>query len=227
MSGVDLDPELDRRGVIIGLGLAVGGLLSHLNMPQAVAAPIPEAEFERMIPDSVGRWQSRKSAEVVMPALDESSDRLYENLVTRVYQGEGLPAIMMLLAYSSVQQNDVQVHRPEVCYPASGFPILSTKPVALRLGADRVDGLQLVADRGGLKEEIIYWIRVGRDFPLGWAEQRMSIAISNFRGATPDGLLFRVSTIEDAPFYSPAALKEFVQAFVGASPAQFRKKILF
>lgn len=218
---------IDRRSLLIGLGLAGGAAFSYLNMPKAHAAPIPTERFQSMIPDTVGPWRSRKTAEIVTAAPDEASDKLYQNLETRIYEGKGVPAIMLLIAYSSVQQNDVQVHRPEVCYPASGFPILWTKPVEINLGAKTVDGRQLVAQRGGLNERIIYWVRVGQDYPVGWMEQRWTMALSNASGVTPDGLLFRVSTIEGEPFYSPEILETFLKAFVAASSPQFRKDVLF
>lgn len=218
---------IDRRGALIGLGLSCGAALSFLRMPTASATPIPKASFQQMIPKTVGGWASRKSAEVVMPATDEGQDELYENLETRIYEGIGLPTIMVLIAYSSVQQNNVQVHRPEVCYPASGFPILWTKPAVLNLGPRQVRARELVAERGGLKERIIYWVRVGSRYPIGWAEQRLTMAASNARGVTPDGLLFRVSTIEESPNFTPSALSDFVNAFVRASTPTFQESVLF
>lgn len=226
-SGANFAKIVDRRSALIGLGFAFGAVVSYLRMPKALAAPIRKSSFERMIPDTVGGWISRKSAEVVIPATDEGQDELYENLETRIYEGVGLPTIMLLIAYSSVQQNNVQVHRPEVCYPAAGFPILWTKPAVLDLASRQIPARELVAERGGLKERIIYWVRVGSEYPVGWAEQRLTMAASNAGGVTPDGLLFRVSTIEEAPNFTPSALNEFLKAFVSASTLTFKDSVLF
>lgn len=218
---------IDRRGALIGLGLAGAAAFSYLNMPKALAAPIAKDRFNGMIPEAAGGWKSRKSSELVTAAPDPLSDKLYQNLETRIYEGDGLPTMMLLLAYSSVQQNDVQVHRPEVCYPAAGFPIVSSKAVSLDFDGRRIAARKLIADRGGPKEEILYWVRVGRDFPVGWAEQRISMALANVGGVSPDGLLFRVSTIEGASGYSPDALEEFLQAFARACSSEFRDNVLF
>ena len=218
---------IDRRGVIVGFGLAAGAALSQFATPRAIASPIAEQQFQRMIPDTVGGWTSRRSAELVLPAVDDGQDKLYENLETRIYEGDGLPSMMVLVAYSSVQRNDVQVHRPEICYPAAGFPILSTKPATIDVGPKNVYGRELVADRGGLSERIIYWVRVGKEFPIGWADQRLTMAISNAKGVTPDGLLFRVSTIEQSPGFSPQALAFFIKAFVATSGRAFKDTVLF
>lgn len=218
---------LDRRSVLLGFGLAGGAALSYFSMPRALAAPIPEIKFQQMIPEVVGGWKSRKSDELVLPAPDEGQQKLYENLETRVYEGDGLPSIMVLIAYSSIQRNNVQVHRPEVCYPAAGFPILWTKEKVLDVGSRKILARELVAQRGGLKERIIYWVRVGKDYPIGWAEQRLSMAISNAKGVTPDGLLFRVSTLDGGPNFTPRSLHDFVRAFVGASPPSLQNSVLF
>ena len=220
-------PVIDRRGVVVGLGLAAGAALSQISAPRAIASPIAEPLFQRMIPEKVGGWTSRRSAELVLPAEDKQQDKLYENLETRIYEGNGLPSMMVLIAHSSVQKNDVQVHRPEICYPAAGFPILWTKPAAIDVGSRQVYGRELVADRGGLSERIIYWVRVGKEFPIGWADQRLTMAISNAKGVTPDGLLFRVSTIEQSPGFSPQALNLFIKTFVAASSRSFRDTVLF
>lgn len=218
---------IDRRSVMVGLGLTAGTALSYFNTPRALASPISEARFQDLIPAKVGGWASRKSAELVVPAEDEGQDKLYENLETRIYEGYGLPAMMLLIAYSSVQRNDVQVHRPEVCYPAAGFPILWTKPASIDAGNRKLLGRELLADRGGLNERIIYWVRVGDEFPIGWAEQRLTMALSNARGVTPDGVLFRVSTIEDDTERAASALRMFVKAFIATSSPTFRQTVLF
>ena len=222
-----LGATIDRRSVVVGLGLAAGAAFSYFNTPRALASPITEARFQGLIPSKVGGWTSRKSAELVVPAEDEGQDKLYENLETRIYEGNGLPAMMLLIAYSSVQRNDVQVHRPEVCYPAAGFPIVWTKPATIEAGNRTLLGRELLADRGGLNERIIYWVRVGDEFPIGWADQRLTMALSNARGVTPDGVLFRVSTIEEDPERAASALRMFIKAFIATSSPSFRETVLF
>lgn len=219
--------SVDRRSVVVGLGLTAGAALSFFNVPRASASPIATSQFQRMIPEKVGGWTSRRSAELVLPAEDEQQDKLYENLETRIYEGDGLPSMMLLIAYSSIQQNDVHVHRPEVCYPAAGFPIIQSKPAEIDFGPTKVYARELLADRGGLTERILYWVRVGNYFPIGWAEQRLMMAVSNAKGIMPDGLLFRVSTIEEADRFSSQVLETFTKAFVDASPRFFKESILF
>ena len=73
-----LRATIDRRSVVVGLGLAAGAAFSYFNTPRALASPIAEARFQGLIPSKVGGWTSRKSAELVVPAEDEGQDKLYE-----------------------------------------------------------------------------------------------------------------------------------------------------
>jgi len=211
--------------MMIGCGLAGIAGLSYLSAPKASARILDEAKFRAGIPERVGGWRSRKAAELVLPALDEG-DKLYENLETRIYEGRGLPAMMVLVAYSSVQQNDIQVHRPEVCYPAAGFPIVSSEETMLAFGRWSAEAREVVADRGGLFERVIYWVRVGDQFPTSWIDQRLAMAAANLKGTIPDGVLVRISTLEEPGSSTSSDIKTFIDAFLRASPPGFRDAVL-
>jgi EpsI family protein len=217
--------KLDRRSIMIGTGLAAAGGLYHLRMPVPLAEPVGQADFSASIPRQVAGWTSRKTQEVVLPPQDDSN-QLYQNLETRIYEGAGLPSIMLLIAFSSKQQNDIQVHRPEVCYPAAGFPILWSRPAQVSLASKSLTGRELLADRGGLRERIFYWVRVGNAFPISWWQQRLTMAVQNLQGTVPDGALFRVSAIEEPDNPSSGAIMSFIEAFLSEVPPAFRNSIL-
>jgi EpsI family protein len=216
---------MDRRSLIIGTGLAAAAGLYYARAPVRLAVPVSQESFGAAIPEKVGEWTSRKSQQVVLPPQDDSN-ALYENLETRVYEGAGLPAIMLLIAFSSKQQNDIQVHRPEVCYPASGFPILWSRQAQIDLPSGSVAGRELLAERGGLRERIFYWVRVGNSFPTTWAQQRLTMAVQNLQGEVPDGALFRVSAIEEPDNPSSGAIKKFMETFLAEVPTVFRESVL-
>lgn len=218
-------PALKRRSFLIGGGLMGAGMVSYLRVPNATARPMTPKSFQAAVPSTVGGWTSRKSSEVVLPAQDDA-DKLYENLETRIYEGSGLPPMMVVIAFSSTQQADIQVHRPEVCYPAAGLPVLWSKPLTLKFRSTDIGGREVLADRDGLRERVVYWIRVGDAFPVSWAEQRMTMALDNLKGAIPDGVLFRVSTIEEPDGNTKPAILTFINAFLDAASPDFRERIL-
>jgi len=215
----------DRRSILIGVGLAASGAISFFAAPKATARPISQSNFRSAIPKNVGRWVSRSTQEIVLPPQDDSN-KLYENQETRIYEGQGLPSVMFLVAFSSIQQNDVHVHRPEVCYPAGGFPIISNARTRISYLGKEFQARELVADRGGLKERIIYWTRVGTSFPTTWREQRITMALANLEGSVPDGVLFRVSALEDPGTNISEALRIFIQTFLNSLSPSFRDTVL-
>ncbi|MEM6857732.1 MAG: exosortase C-terminal domain/associated protein EpsI [Pseudomonadota bacterium] len=217
--------NIDRRSLVIGAGLSALGALSYLRTPEMLTPPITEDEFSAAIPNTVGPWNSRKSSEIVLPPNDEA-DRIYENIETRIYEGSDLPSMMLLIAFSSTQQDDIQVHRPEVCYPASGFPILQNQPIQFDFRSTTIRARELLADRGGLKERVVYWVRVGNSFPTTWPQQRLSMAMQHLKGFVPDGTLFRVSTIEGPDESKQDVILSFIEAFLGDISPSFRQSVL-
>lgn len=216
---------MDRRGLLIGAGLTALAGVWYIRAPKISNRAFSEQQFRAAMPVAVGDWRSRTSTELVLPALD-GSDKLYQNLETRIYEAPSLPSIMVLVAYSSIQQNDIHVHRPEVCYPAAGYPIIANHPADLQLGGKLVHAMELKADRGGTTERIVYWVRVGNDFPRDWASQRLAMAKANLTGSVPDGVLFRVSALEEAGQDLSKTLHRFLKLFVGRASAVMRDKIL-
>ena len=216
---------LRRRSFLIGGGLIVAGMASYLRVPKATAQPMTAESFQAAVPGRVGGWTSRKSSEVVLPAQDDANE-LYENLETRIYEGPGLPLMMVVIAFSSTQQADIQVHRPEVCYPAAGLPVIWSKPLDIKFKSTSIAAREVLADRGGLRERVVYWVRVGDAFPITWPEQRLTMALDNLKGTVPDGVLFRISSIEEPDGDTKASIMTFITAFLDAASPDFRDRIL-
>lgn len=218
-------PGLDRRSAIIGASLASLAGLSILRTPEPSGRIVPAPKFRAAIPSKIGGWSSRRSAELVLPELD-GGEKLYENLETRIYEGKDLPSIMFLVAYSSRQLNDIQVHRPEVCYPVAGFPIISTKPTIFNFRQTEISARDVVADRGGYIEQILYWVRVGGHFPTTWVDQRIVMAVDSLKGRLPDGVLVRFSIIQERNYDGLTVLESFATQLLERSAKDFRESIL-
>lgn len=216
---------LDRRSAVLGAALASLAGLSLLRTPEPSGRLVTAAKFRTAIPNKVGGWTSRRSAELVLPELD-GGEKLYENLETRIFEGRGLPAIMFLVAYSSLQINDVQVHRPEVCYPVAGFPILSTMPTSFQFNDKEISARAVVADRSGYVEQILYWVRVGDQFPTTWIDQRLVMAVDSLKGHLPDGVLVRFSTIQEPDYDGIPVLRSFAKQLLDEVAIDFRDSIL-
>jgi EpsI family protein len=221
----------DRRRLLMGGAMLGIAGLSQALYPRRSTQPVSSSQFEALFPHQLGEWSYAAASGLVLPPQDQLSKTLYEQLMTRVYtQGdvsEDADAVMLLAAYSSQQEGRLQVHRPEVCYPAAGFTINSTRDVLVPLGNGKsIPARFLVTQRGPRIENVLYWTRVGNDFPLRWAEQRLDMAIDNLRGFIPDGLLGRVSMISPDPDAALATLDAFFRSMLGALKPPGRKMLV-
>ena len=131
----------------------------------------------------------------MLPPADQLRDSIYSQLLTRSYARAGAAPVMLLIAYSGAQDGTVQIHRPEVCYPASGYRLTQMDPheVALAPGV-AVPARAITAETEVRREQLIYWTRLGRHFPTRWIEQRLAVTAENFAGMVPDGVLVRISS---------------------------------
>jgi EpsI family protein len=118
---------------------------------------------------------------------------------------------MLSIAYGADQTRDNQVHKPEVCYPAQGFELLGTQKDLTHTESGDVPVMRVLTRQGPRVEPVTYWIRVGDKVVRGALEQNMARLQFGLRGSLPDGLLFRVSTIEE----DPALAYKLHDVFVG------------
>jgi EpsI family protein len=134
---------------------------------------------------------------------------------------------MTLLAYGGQQTDDLQLHRPEICYPAFGFALTRNEAINLPI----VDGVgvparRLIAQSDDQKESVIYWSRIGEYLPTSSAQQREDRLRISLAGVVPDGLLSRFSTVTDDPADAWKVLETFIPALIRAVPAKYRKVLI-
>lgn len=231
-AGLDAAPvratdPLSRRKLLIGVALGGTAILSELYVPRRSVPRQTDKSFAALFPEHVGDWNYLSASGLVLPPEDQLTRYLYEQLLTRVYGKGDLPQVMMVLAYSSVQEGRLQVHRPEVCYPAAGFTILENVPETVQIDPEfAIHGRFLTADRGARREYVFYWTRVGAEMPIRWFDQRWFMAKANLKGYIPDGLLARVSVIADDRATAFSTLTDFVRTMVAKSEPAGRRMLI-
>jgi EpsI family protein len=210
-----------RREVLVGGGLLATALASGLLARNAALADGASAR-EVLIPDRVGRW-SRSSDEGILIPRGEEDEQLYDKVVTGYYTSDSAPSVMLLIAYGSAQTGTTQLHRPEVCYPAAGFQVRELPDLPLQLPGRSVRARTMTAVATRRIEQILYWSRVGRDFPTSTNDQRWSVLRQTFQGLVPDGALVRMSIIDPDRPAAMVLLQGFAAALVAASPPDMRR----
>jgi EpsI family protein len=212
--------RFSRRDFVVGAALASASAVGYAAQPKVVNPRIANKKFDSWIPARIGPWSVESTSGVVLPPPDALSDRLYDNLATRVYTAPGSEPVMMLIAYNFKQDGVLQLHRPEFCYPAGGYTLSSTVPVTLALGQGRdIPASAFTAVSSTQTEQVLYFTRLGESFPRTWADQRLSVLRANLHGQIPDGAMMRVSLLGTDQQAALNVLRGFLATFFEETPA--------
>lgn len=209
-----------RRDFLIGGACAAGAGAAYVLKPKRRVSLLGRASLADVTPNGFGDWTSRDVSDLVAPATEGSlMAKLYAQTVERVYQQTSTGAqVMLLLAYGDSQTNELQLHRPEVCYPAFGFEISGNESAQLPLaGAVTLPARRLVATAPGRQENIIYWTRLGQFLPVSESQQRVDRLKTSMQGVIADGVLARCSVLGADPAPAFALLEGFIAGFIRAT----------
>ena len=217
--------RLSRRQAVIGGAFLAAAAAGLALKPRHTENLLGNAKLDDLIPKRISGWQFNTASGLVLPPADQLRDKLYSQLLTRAYVREGSAPVMLLIAYSGAQDGTIQIHRPEVCYPASGYRLTTIEPRTVPLTASlAVPARAIVAETETRREQLIYWTRLGSHFPTRWIEQRMAVTAENFAGIIPDGVLVRVSSTGDGD--QMPVLGDFARELVHSIGPQARQVLL-
>jgi EpsI family protein len=210
-----------RRDIVMGAAaLAAAGLTYQLK-PHKRLSLLGDEKMAAIIPAAFGPWRAQNDDSQVRPETEgKLAARLYSEIVERIYSDAATgEAVMMLVAYGDTQSDLLQLHRPESCYPAVGFSLLSSRPDDLRVSPQvAIPGRRVVAEKGDRRENIFYWTRLGEFLPVSAGDQRGARLRAAMRGYIPDGGLFRFSVIGTDADRAFALLDRFIKAMIFAVP---------
>lgn len=219
---------IQRRDLLIGAGCLVAAGAATAMTPRGRMSLVGDAKLEQAIPKSFAGWRYRESNAVVVPQSEDSlASQLYTQTVARLYTRGPDEYVMLLIAYGDTQNDLLQLHRPEVCYPAFGFVVSASQPVQIELGPGvTIPGRTLTATAPGHTEHISYWTRIGEALPVDGGEQRMAKLRSQIAGVIPDGVLVRLSTVLPDREAALAMNERFAADLMRAIPARVRPALI-
>lgn len=206
--------------------LAAAALKPHRRMAELSRS----VTLERAIPKSFEGWQEVDDTHrfLVNPQQQELLGALYSQLVSRTYRNVAGDTVMLSISYGGQQGNDVELHRPEICYVAQGFSLVKNGRVNIDVGQGnaQVGALRLLARQGQRIEPISYWMRVGDQvIPSGYRQQWLRIQYG-LEGWIPDGVLFRVSSINADTQHGYAMQEAFAAALLRAVDLPTRRMLI-
>ena len=221
-------PHSSRRELLVGGTLACAAVAAGaLRLNSDAGASTGRPPLEQLIPSRIGQWVREPFADVLIPQGEAQEDRTYDDLFTGYYAASGGGGgIMLLVAYGSAQVGDTELHRPEVCYPAAGFQLERWPDVVLRMPGQRVRAAVMTARAPDRTEQMLYWSRIGGDFPTSSLSQRWAILRQSLRGAVPDGVLVRMSTIGSDRAAGVQTLETFAGEMVATGGPVLRQMLV-
>jgi EpsI family protein len=206
-------------------GAAVAGIAAR---PSAKAADRGNAiVLETAVPREFGEWTELpdQKAQVVNPQTQELLDKLYSQTLTRTYVNKQGYRIMLSLAYGDDQRGGLQAHRPEVCYPAQGFKLGKVEEGTLPTSFGTIDVRRLTTELGSRSEPVTYWLTVGDQVIRNTFDKRVAQIRLGLTGQIPDGLLFRVSSIDSDTTRAFAMQQKFAADMMAAVPVETRRQL--
>lgn len=187
-----------KRNIAIGAALVVAFSLSVVMTPRKLVADAgPKIDLETMIPKQFGEWAIDEAVMTVIasPEVQAKLDLIYNQTLSRTYVNSRGERVMLAIAYGGDQSDSMQVHKPEVCYPAQGLSIIKQQDGLLKIAHGTIPVRRLVAQQGRRYEPITYWIRMGDTVAVDSVQQKLTKLAYAISGEIPDGLLFRISSV--------------------------------
>lgn len=219
-----------RRTLGVAAAMALAAVAAWALTPVTRSAE-PVAQLAQVLPTQFAQWRMLPDTGLMAPVsdgTDTSIDQPYDQTVMRRYVDPAGRTVMLAVAWSRYQRQDVKVHRPEVCYPAQGFSIREPgvdERLALPDRAEPITVRRLLAQHGNELEAVRYWIRIGTRYGGDGLSTRLYLLREGFQGRVPDGILVRASLRLPAnPTATPdyPLLDQFLRDLVAAAPAPAR-----
>ncbi len=216
---------IPRRNLLMGAACVAAAGAAVALRPHRRLSLLGADRVAAITPMKVGQWSGQDVTDLVAPDTPNSlAARLYGETVERVYTHEPTgDSVMVLLAHGDSQTEELQLHRPERCYPSFGYTVSDDRPLAVPLnGKATIPARILEAQGPDRRETIIYWARIGELLPIDAQQQQLDRVRLAVRGYVADGVLARFSTLTPMPA-AQSLLRGFIAEFIGAmAPAKRR-----
>jgi EpsI family protein len=217
-----------RNVLLLALMLAASGLAMALRPTEKIADQGARIDIARMFPEQFADWRAAAGIvpALVSPDVKEKLDALYDQTLSRTYVNDDGQRIMLSIAYGGDQSGDkTQVHRPEFCYAAQGFQLSNNRESQITTESGVLPVRRLEAVQGSRNEPITYWITIGDEVTLPGLGRKLIQLRYGLTGKVPDGMLVRVSSIDQDVSKAYQLQDRFVRDMLAAINAQDRVRV--
>lgn len=216
-----------RNFTLLILMLAASGLALALRPTVKISAEGRIIDFETIIPRAFGEWQeeSQNSAQIVDPQQQQVIKKIYTQTLNRTYVNDKGYRVMLALAYGEDQRDSMQVHYPEICYPAQGFALQDKKTGTLDTETGPIAVTRILTSLGPRNEPVTYWTTVGDRVVQTGIQKKIAEMSYGLNGKIPDGMLIRVSSIDADAAHAYEMQDRFADQMLRDLKPEYRKRL--
>jgi EpsI family protein len=187
-----------RNFILLALMLVSASLAAALRPTISMADERPPVDLKAMVPAAFGDWRhlERSGAYIIDPQTQQLLSNIYSETLSRTYVNSKGYQIMLSIAYGKNQSDALQLHKPEVCYPAQGFQLFDKHADILNLGGMSIPTTRLLTKLSQRAEPVTYWTVVGDHVTVGGIDKKLTEMRYAMTTRIPDGMLIRVSSID-------------------------------
>lgn len=216
------------RSLIIGTAMILAAWAGFLFVPNKhIADSKPKIYLETMIPKRFADWKIDDQVAPIQadPQRLAVLNKIYNQTLSRTYVNAQGERIMLSIAYGGDQSDSMQVHKPEVCYPAQGFQMQDLVVGTFDTGYGVIPVKRMLATMGPRVEPMIYWITIGDTVAVNSLKWKIAQLKYGLTGKVPDGMIFRVSSIGD-PVSARPLQEDFIKVLLANLTPENRKRII-
>lgn len=173
--------------------------------------PVP-AIFDadlKSLPMKLDSWQGSD-----LP-LDAVTRRILgaDEVISRSYTDELPEPVNLLVVYRKYGRRDF-AHRPEACFPASGYEIVVKRHAKVPYGGKDVDAIQVIAQKEEERVLILYWFASGGKTEANFAKQQLLMALDRLSPRKFGWAFIRVTC---PVFYSDEDTMQRIRTFMSTA----------
>jgi EpsI family protein len=220
-----------RRKALAFLAVAAASAASAVALVprEGVEQMTAALTLETLFPLSFGGWNLDPTVFPLEPGADVRKALIesYDQTLSRTYVNRQGYSVMLSVAYGGRRNQGLDIHRPEVCYPSQGLAIRrDTREAVLTIGQHRLPLKRLVAGSGNRNEPISYWLVIGNGLASFGYGHRLALMKYGLTGHVPDGMLLRVSSVDENVGAAYAEQDTFLRDLISALSPEFRRRVL-
>jgi EpsI family protein len=217
-----------KKWLLLALMLLSAGLGAALRPTLFLADELPTINLSAMIPTAFGEWQELPltMTQIVNPQQRETLERVYSETLSRTYVNADGYRVMLSVAYGKNQSKGLELHSPEVCYPAQGFMLTNRYKAELRIMSKPLQSTRLETNLGQRYEPVSFWMAIGDSVTYGSVQKRLVELRYAMTGHIPDGMLVRVSSIDRETERAYATQARFANEMIAAIAPENRHRFV-